>query len=377
MASVRKVLVVGGGIGGLCTAVALCKHGIEVEIVELNPRWDVYGVGIIQQSNGLRALAALGLAERAIAAGYGMDALELHAPDGHLIARIPQPRLAGPQFAATNAIARPRLHAILQEAVREAGASVRLGLTVETIEQTGERVNVAFTDGTTGEYDLVVGADGLRSTVRRLVFGPQLQPEYQHQTVWRYNLPRPEEVQDIWMFVGMETRVGFVPLSPEMMYMFAVETPPPGADIRVPEQELAERMRALLASYPPGPVDAVRDGITDSSKVVYRPFETILVPAPWHRGRVVLVGDAAHAMTAHIAQGAAMVMEDAVVLSEELINAENVTTALERYNERRYERCRQFVDMSLQMSRWELEHDPNADVEGLTRRSFGLAAQPF
>src|SRR5690349_20665766 len=108
MASVQKVLIVGGGISGLCTALALRKAGISSEIVEVNPRWDVYGVGIIQQSNALRELAILGLAERAVAEGYGMDALELHAPTGHLIARIPQPRLAGPQFPATNAIARPR-----------------------------------------------------------------------------------------------------------------------------------------------------------------------------------------------------------------------------------------------------------------------------
>src|SRR5690349_3432030 len=98
MAVVEKVLIVGGGIGGLCTAVGLRKSGIAVTIVELNPKWDVYGVGIIQQSNALRTLAALGLAERAVAEGYGMEGLELHTPNGHLITKIPQPKLAGPHF---------------------------------------------------------------------------------------------------------------------------------------------------------------------------------------------------------------------------------------------------------------------------------------
>src|SRR3954470_10743085 len=203
MASVRKVLIVGGGIGGLCTAVGLRKADIECEIVEVNPRWDVYGVGIIQQANALRALAALGLAERAVAEGYGMDALELHTPTGDLIARIPQPRLAGPQFPATNAIARPRLHAILQDAVHAAGVPVRVGVTVQSLEQTPDHVNVSFTDGTTGEYDLVVGADGLRSLVRRMVFGEEFQPRFEGQMVWRYNLPKPDDVKDIWMFMGM------------------------------------------------------------------------------------------------------------------------------------------------------------------------------
>jgi 2-polyprenyl-6-methoxyphenol hydroxylase-like FAD-dependent oxidoreductase len=378
MASVQRVLIVGGGIGGLCTAVALCKADIECEIVEVNPRWDVYGVGIIQQANALRALAALGLAERVVAEGYGMDALELHTPDGHLIARIPQPKLAGPQFPATNAIARPRLHSILQDAVHAEGVPVHVGVTVRSLEQTSDRVHVSFTDGTTGEYDLVVGADGLRSLVRRLVFGEgeELQPHFEGQMVWRYNLPKPREIKDIWMFMGLDPRVGFVPLSPDLMYIFLVETPAPGAELRVPESELASRMRALLAPYPPGPAIDIQDQITDSSHVVYRPFESILVPAPWHRGRVVLVGDSAHAMTAHIAQGAAMVMEDAVVLGEELAKSDDLAQALERYSNRRFERCKEFVDISLLIARWEREHSPNADVEGATRRSFEIAAQP-
>jgi 2-polyprenyl-6-methoxyphenol hydroxylase-like FAD-dependent oxidoreductase len=253
---------------------------------------------------------------------------------------------------------------------------VRVGVTVQSLEQTPDCVNATFTDGTSGEYDLVVGADGLRSLVRRMVFGEELQPQFQGQMVWRYNLPRPENVQDIWMFMGIDPRVGFVPLSPQTMYLFLVETPAPGADLRVPENELAERMRGLLAHYPPGPVADIRDGITDSSKVVYRPFETILVPAPWNRGRVVLVGDSAHAMTAHIAQGAAMCMEDAVVLGEELAEGDDVAESLSRYSERRFGRAQQFVEMSLQFVRWEREHSPDADVEGLTRKSFELAAQP-
>jgi 2-polyprenyl-6-methoxyphenol hydroxylase-like FAD-dependent oxidoreductase len=377
MASVEKVLIVGGGIGGLCTAIALGQAGIAVEIVELNPRWDVYGVGIIQQANALRALAALGLVDKALAEGYGMDALELHTPTGQLIARIPQPRLAGPQFPATNAMARPRLHAILQDGVRQSRAQVRLGLTVNALDQTPDGVHVTFTDGTSDRYDLVVGADGLRSVVRKLIFGAEYQPEYEQQMVWRYNLPKPAEVQDIWMFMGIDPRVGFVPMSPNLMYIFLVETPGNDANRRIPDDQLAPRFRELLSVYPPGPVAAIREGITDSSKVVHRPFDTLLVPPPWHRGRVVLVGDSAHAMTAHIAQGAGMVMEDAVVLGEELIGQDEVGEALHRYTNRRYERCKAFVDLSRLMCRWEREHTPNADTEGLIRRSLEIAAQPI
>jgi 2-polyprenyl-6-methoxyphenol hydroxylase-like FAD-dependent oxidoreductase len=171
--------------------------------------------------------------------------------------------------------------------------------------------------------------------------------------------------------------VGFVPLSPDMMYMFMVDTPPAGADLHIAADKLAEEFRARLAPYPPGPVATARELITDAAKVVYRPFETIMVAPPWHRGRIVLLGDAAHAMTAHIAQGAAMVMEDAVVLGEELVGQADVESALQRYTERRYQRCKQFLDMSLQICIWDRTHSPNADIEGVTRQSFMLAAQPI
>lgn len=130
MPSVEKILIVGGGIAGLCTAVGLKNSGIKAEIVELNPKWDVYGVGIIQLANALRALAALGLAKEAIAEGFPMSSLVMWRPDGEPIATLPQPQIAGPDFPPQNGIARPKLHSILQKAAQAAGARVRLGLTV-------------------------------------------------------------------------------------------------------------------------------------------------------------------------------------------------------------------------------------------------------
>lgn len=374
MARARKILIVGGGIAGLCTAIGLRDSGINVEIVELNPKWDVYGVGIIQLANALRALAALGLAERAVSEGFPMSAMVMYTPDGHLIANIPQPRIAGPNFPSQNGISRPKLHAILQDAVKDAGANVRLGLSVQTLEGDADGVNVTFTDGSSGRYDLVVGADGLRSKVRQMAFGDAWQPKYEGQMVWRYNFTRPAEVNDIWMWMG-DPKVGIVPLSVDTMYMFVTDAAQGGIP-RFPEETLAAEMRQRLAGYT-GLVGQLREQITDPSKVVLRPFETILVPAPWHRGRVVLVGDSAHAMTAHIAQGAAMAIEDAVVLTEELKTHSDLETALANYNRRRFERVSQLVEMSRQICEWERTHEPNADVAGMTIASMKLAAQPI
>ena len=369
----KKVLIVGGGIAGLCTAIGLRDTGIAVEIVELNPKWDVYGVGIIQLANALRALAALGLAERVVAQGYPMSGLQMNAPNGHVIANIPQPQLAGPDFPAQNGITRPKLHTILQEGAQAAGAKVRLGITVKSIKQTDAHAQVVFTDGSTGEYDLVVGADGLRSTVRHLMFGDDLKPEYEGQIVWRYNLPRPANITDIWMYMG-HPKVGLVPLSPSLMYMFITDAALGSIPKFVPDT-LAAEMRKRLDGYPV--LAELREQITDSSKVVVRPFETILQPAPWNKGPVVLVGDSAHAMTAHIAQGAALAIEDAVVLTEELKAQSNWHTALANYNQRRFERVKAMVGMSRQICQWERDNDPAGDVMGVMGQSLKLAAEPI
>jgi 2-polyprenyl-6-methoxyphenol hydroxylase-like FAD-dependent oxidoreductase len=374
MASVQKILIVGGGIAGLCSAIGLRDSGIEIEIIDSNPKWDVYGVGIIQLANALRALAALGLAQEAIDNGYPMSALVMYAPNGHLIANIPQPQIAGPNFPSQNGITRPKLHAILQKAVQATGATVRLGITTNQILEQADGVDVTFSDGSTGRYDLVIGADGLRSKVRQLVFGTDLQPKYEGQVVWRYNLPRPSEVTDIWMWMG-DPKVGIVPLSPDLMYMFITDSAPDGIP-RYPEADMALEMRKRLDGYG-GLVANLKAQITDPSKVVLRPFETILMPAPWNRGRVVLVGDSAHAMTAHIAQGAALAIEDAVVISEELKANDNLETALANYNTRRFDRVSQLVGMSRQICEWERNHDTTADITAMTIASMKLAAQPI
>jgi 2-polyprenyl-6-methoxyphenol hydroxylase-like FAD-dependent oxidoreductase len=378
MASVQNVLVVGGGIGGLVGALALRQRGIAVEIVEVNPKWDVYGVGIIVQANALRALAAVGLADRVLAAGSGISGLRFHDSDGNVLHDVPQPPLAGPEYPPSCALTRPRLHAILQETVRDAGAQVRLGVTVAQIEQTGEAAEVTFTDGTAGRYDLVVGADGLRSSVRELVFGREPQPAFVGQMVWRCNVPRPPEVEQMQMFFGKSgNKAGFVPLAPDLMYIFLTEKPRPGAQLRIPEAQLAEAFRLRLAEFG-GPVAAVRDrDITDPAQIVYRPFEDILLPAPWHRGRVVLIGDAVHAMSAHVAQGAAMAIEDAVVLAEELAARPALAEALQGYTERRYERCKSFVEIARELARGEIENDRSVNVPGLTGQAMQIAARPI
>ena len=136
-------------------------------------------------------------------------------------------------------------------------------------------------------------------------------------------------------------------------------------------------MRERLAEFG-GPVAEVRDRfITDDASVVYRPVESLLVPAPWFRGRIVLVGDFAYATSPHVGQDAAMAIEDAIVLSEEVTSDAPLDEALERFMERRFVRCKLIWEVSRQIGQWEIDHDPDADFVGLTMQSIHATAAPI
>ena len=220
-----RVLIVGGGIGGLSSAIALSARGIEVEIVEQNPKWDVYGVGIIQPGNAMRALHQLGLLDEALAAGFAMDGDRFFLADGTQLADNDFPRVVGPEYPGLNGITRARLHEILTAAVKRSGAKVTLGHRLKTLDQDAGGVDVELTDGSSGRYDMVIGADGVFSQIRPLLFPEAPEPRYTGQAVWRYNLPRPAEVTKLTMYAGPESKAGMVPLAPDLMYLLYIETP--------------------------------------------------------------------------------------------------------------------------------------------------------
>jgi 2-polyprenyl-6-methoxyphenol hydroxylase-like FAD-dependent oxidoreductase len=373
---VKKVLVVGGGIGGLSSAISLRRRGIDVDVVELNPRWDVYGVGMIQPPNALRALGQLGLAKDCVEVGAPMDGTRSHDRDGNILADIDFDLPPGVPFPPMNGLPRPALHKILTSRTLELGADVRVGTTLTALDQTDDGVEVSFTDDTSRTYDLVVGADGINSQVRQTVFGSELKAEYSGQVCWRYNLPKYPGLTRLWMFNGPKGRSGFVPLGENLMYILLIEKPPDDSPVHLSQDGLAERFRHRLAPYG-GPVAEVRDQIADDAKVVYRAVDTIFVPAPWYRGRVLLIGDAAHATSPHVGQGAAQAIEDAVVLGEELTSDATLEQALENFMARRFERCKIVVEGSRQIGQWEQEDRTDVDYPGTVARITNAVAAPL
>lgn len=367
-----KILIVGGGIGGLTSAIALRSKGYEVELVERDPSWSVYGVGIIQQSNVVRAVAQLGILDDYLEAGFGFDHVEVYLPDGRQVAKIPAPKLAE-GYPANIGIGRPALHKVLGDRAKGSGAVIRLGVTSERLDDDGAGMTVAFTDGSNGRYDLVIGADGLYSATRRALFPHAPVPEPTGQSVWRYNFPRPDDVTSLCAYEG-PMGIGLVPLSHDRMYMFVTTPETPGR--RFEREGLAAEMRARLRNAPPR-ISDLAARITDDEEVVYKPLECLFVDGPWHKGRVVLLGDAVHATTPHLGQGAGMAIEDSLVLADELTKADTPEQAFEAYHARRFERCRYIVERSRAIGDAQLGKGPPADTAGESRKMFEITAQPI
>jgi 2-polyprenyl-6-methoxyphenol hydroxylase-like FAD-dependent oxidoreductase len=367
-----KILIVGGGIGGLTSAIALRRNGFEVEVIERDPQWTVYGVGIIQQSNVVRAVAELGILDDYLDAGFGFDHVEVYLPTGQQVARIPSPKLAE-GYPANVGIGRPALHKVLGDRAKAAGAVIRLGVTATSLDDDGQAVNVAFSDGSHDRYDLVIGADGLYSATRAAIFPDAPTPEPTGQSVWRYNFDRPADMVSLRAYEG-RTGIGLVPLSAERMYMYV--TTPEAVGTWFPREGLAQAMRERLAQAPPA-IAQLATQIQNDDEVVYKPLECLFVDGDWHKGRIVLIGDAVHATTPHLGQGAGMAIEDSLVLAEELSRAPTPQAAFAAFQHRRQDRCRYIVERSRAIGDAQMGKGPPADTATESRQMFERTAQPI
>jgi 2-polyprenyl-6-methoxyphenol hydroxylase-like FAD-dependent oxidoreductase len=378
MPAIGRALIVGGGPAGLCAATVLRHHGIDAEIVEINPDLRPLGSGLTMVGPSLRALRMVDeeALRRCIRDGVGHAALSFGNADGQIIQRVELPPVAGPEYPGGFGTMRPVFWGLLADAAQRAGTRIRLSTTVTAIDQHPGGVEAVLSDGSRERYDLVVGADGLHSRVRDLAFPDAPQPFFTGQTVWRAVVPRPTELSDdMAMYYGSTIKAGCNPVSATRMYIFAVENTP---DITWPlREDWPGLIQALLAEHG-GVIGWARERMTDPAHIDRRPLHAILLPAPWHRGRVVVIGDAAHATTPHLAMGAGVAIEDAVVLGEVLGSHAEVGSALEEFVKRRFERCRLVVENSLQLGEWEKNpNDPAAEPARLSDTSFAALAAPF
>ena len=372
--SITTALVVGGGIGGMAAAIALTGRGVAVDLIDIDPEWRVYGAGITITGPTLRAYKQLGMVEDIAEQGAIAPGSAVFTYAGQFLRDLDEPSLEE-GLPATGGIMRPVLHRLMQERVRALGIATRLGITVDLLRNVGRGVQATFSDGSEARYDLVIGTDGVNSRVRELSFPHMGGSVRTGQGCWRVSTRRPPTLQKGEMYFGHRFTAGITRCGAEQVYLWLL-TPHERRETRFTEAEHFDTMRAHLADFG-GNAGWIRDNMKRDDWVNYRPLEAKIQPRPWSDGRIVLLGDAVHATTPHLASGAGMAVESALVLAQELAATDSVEGALAAYEQRRFERCRDVVESSVAIGAAQLAGAPPDRVGGMIGGALHRLAAPF
>jgi FAD-dependent urate hydroxylase len=325
-----RILVVGAGIGGLGAARALRQRGFAADVVERDPAWAHTGAGIYLPGNATRALRALGLESAVAERASLIPHQRLCDHRARLLADIDLAALWG-DVGPCLALHRADLHEVL--ASHGDPVSVRMGVSLQGLSQQDGTVTVEFDDGGAGRYDLVIGADGIYSTVRQLTVGADaVRPV--GQVAWRFVTECPPEVTTWTVMLGRDVTFLAVPIGRGRVYCYcdapASSAPRPRGD------DVTGQLAELLTGFA-APVPALLDTLGPDGAVHVSPIEEVTLNR-WSRGSVLLIGDAAHAMSPNMAEGAAMALEDGLVLAECLASGRGIAQTVATFQARRHPR---------------------------------------
>lgn len=364
----RKVLVVGGGIGGLTTARALQQRGLDAHVYESAVELQTVGKGVWLSTNAMLVLERLDLDDAVAQRGVLLDRIELRDEDDGLLMSIDLGRIKAKYGHTTVSIHRAELQRVLAEHVDP--DTLHLGKECIGFEQADDGVSVQFADGTQAEGDVLVGADGINSAIRCALF-PTVRLRYAGQTCYRgvANMELPDALaRTCWEVWGGEVRFGFSAIGARAVYWFAPVTAPAGSarSDGIEPKELVER----YASFP-SPIPEIIEG-TPAEEIILTDLYDFPPMKRWRQGRVVLIGDAAHAMTPNLGQGGAQAIEDALVLARTLSSGLTAGEALREYEHRRRSRVRRMVKTAWRYGK--VAHIRNRSMRKL--RNAGLRWSP-
>ena len=371
MNSSRRALIIGGGVGGLCTAIALRRIGIDAAVYERAGMLGDVGAGLVVAANAIRSLRRLGLAEQAVAAGSKVTRAQIRTDDGRTLTETDMGNFETLFGAPTVAIHRAALHKVLLGALPD--GAVRPAAECTRVDQDAEGVTAHFADGRRERADFLIAADGVRSVVRRQLF-PEVSLRYSGYTAWRGAVVSHDEValgitSESW---GRGHRFGIVRMDAERIYWFATANTRQGITYRPAEQR--ERLLGIFSRWH-HPIRTLLEA-TPADAILHNDIVDFAPMDRWSVGRVTLLGDAAHATTPNMGQGACMAIESADVLAQCLAATEDVVGAFREYESRRRPRTAFITNQSWKIGRMAQVANPLAcAARNLLVRSLSSGAK--
>ncbi|GHO84767.1 FAD-dependent oxidoreductase [Dictyobacter formicarum] len=350
-----KILIIGGGISGLAVALALHRTGQQVTVFERSQAIQEVGAGLTIWPNAIRVLQELGLTNVIPEIGMPAHYRTIRTWRGALLSQIEVDAIAGSPMRLMH---RADLQGALFNALRDASIPVELGARCTGFSQDENGVHAQFADGRTADGDLLVGADGIRSVVRGQLFGiPNI--HYTGYTSWR----GIAEVDARYIPLGISSetwgvgrRIGLIPLRNGRMYWFAAYTTPEGQGKDQSSAERKQEVQELFRGWH-DPIEPILEA-TDRSRILRNDVYDIAPLAHWSQGRVVLVGDAAHAMSPNMGQGGCQAIEDAPVLAQCIQASADIPTALHAYEARRKPRTSRVARQSRRIGQLSQVNNP-------------------
>jgi len=340
-----KTIIIGGGIAGLTTAIALEQIGFETAVYEASPQLSVAGAGIWMATNAMQVFHRLGLAEEVNAQGVSLDRIEVADHKMKSIQATEQLLFVETFGYSVTSILRSRLRDIL---VSHYGKEIHCSKKLQRVQEDGEGVAAFFEDGTSAIGDILIGADGIHSATRQQLF-PSARIRYAGQTCWRgiapisLQAPLEKACVETW---GKDYRFGLSVISDTEVYWFAVAKAPEG------QRDEGNRKAKLTKMYAGfgDPIPAIIAATPETS--IIRNDISDLKPIPkWYQGRICLIGDAAHATTPNMGQGGGQAVEDAWFLSQILKEESQPELAFKRFQDKRRKKVDQVVRTSWQIGK--------------------------